>query len=127
MKKLPTHLLIVACAFLLIGAIALWQSINSLFYSSRPVIDFFVVFILIGAGLLRGNEQSRGYALACSLVMLVFQIAAVVLIILGKRTAGAQTSAALFFWFNTGLTIAASGYALWVLQSAPVRRIFNGK
>lgn len=125
MNKLPTHLLIVSAAFLLIGLLALLQTVNSLFASSRPTIDFFVVFILIGIGLLRNNSQARSYAIICSAVTLVFQIAAVVLVFIGKRIAGAQTSEALMFWSYAALTLAASGYALWALQSPSVRRSFR--
>lgn len=124
MKKLPTHLVIVSCAFLFIGLMALLQTLNSLFNSPRPTIDFFIIFILIGYGLLRRNDLARSFAIACSMVTLIFQVAAVVLILIGKRVAGVETGQAIIFWVYTALTIAASGYALWALQSSAVRNLF---
>lgn len=123
MKK-ANHLLIISWAFIFIGFLALVRTVDSLFNSPRPVIDFLVIFALIGFGLLRRKEMARVFAVACCTVALIFQVVTVALVLYGKRTAGTGVEVVLFWLINV-VVIVASAYGLWALQSKQVRSVFK--
>lgn len=126
MKKPIPHLLIVSWAFIVIGLLALIRTMDSLFHSSRPSIDFLLVFLLIGIGLLRRSAQARTFAIICCAVQLIFNIAALTLLVAGKKSLSAAGSGSqVLFWITTITSIAACAYGLWVLQIRTARSKFG--
>lgn len=126
MKKQTNHLLIVSWAFIFIGFLAIIRTVDSLMHSTRPTIDFLIIFALVGYGLLRHNALARSFAIACCWVTLIFQIAAIALVLTGKRTAGADGSTSqILFWLTAVFVVVASIYALWALQNRSVRALFR--
>lgn len=126
MKNYPRHLLIISWIFIFIGALALVRTIDSILHAPRPTIDFFMVFALVGAGLLRRNALARSFAIALCMVTLVFQIVVVTAVILGKRAVGTEDFSSQFlFWLSVALTILASVYGLWALQNSKANAFFK--
>lgn len=124
--SLPKPLRIVAWAFVFVGFLALVQTLHSLFREPMLNINFLVVFIFVGFGLLKRKPLWRSFAISCSLVVLILLCGNLLLVLFGtKSLQGLPTLSQIFFWAQTLLGIACSGYALWALQNSDVRRIFE--
>lgn len=69
--KFPPSLRVLAWLFLVLGMLALFTTVNS-FLSGRPNLDFNIIFMVVGYGLLQKKELWRKFALALSFVVFTF-------------------------------------------------------
>lgn len=125
---MPKHLKIVGWAFVFVGFLALIQTLYTLLNKPMVNINFLIVFIFVGFGLLKKKPLWRTFALSCSVVVLVFMAGNLIFVISGQKSlSGLPTDMQITFWVQTVLGIAASAYALWALQCKEVRDIFEKK
>lgn len=125
---LPKQLKIVGWIFVFIGWLALIQTLYTMFSTPPVNINFLIVFIFVGFGLLKRRQRWRSFANACSLVVLIFYLGNLLLVVTGKIDLTQKPMPIqVEFWVTTTLALAASGYALWALQSKEVREAFEGR
>jgi len=123
---MPRHLKIVAWAFIFVGLLALVQTIYTLLKQPVVNINFLIVFIFVGFGLLKKRPLWRTFAISCSIVVLIILIANIIFVATGQKSlTGLPTGILVTFWAQSVIGIAASAYALWALQSSEVRAVFD--
>lgn len=126
MNKPTSHLLYVAWAFIFIGALALVQTLQAFLTSPTPVPNFLMVFILVGLGLLRRKSIARTFAMSCAYVIIIFYAGNLFMVISGRLPLPEMGPfEVILFWAIRILAIAASGYALWALQTHKVKEQFE--
>ncbi len=125
---LPKQLKIVGWAFIFVGFLALIGTLYTLFNTPMVNINFLMVFIFIGYGLLKRRSLARNFAIACSFVVLIFTLGDLIVVLSGQKSiSGLEVAQQISFWAQTILGLAVSGYALWALQSKAVRDAFEGR
>ena len=123
---MPRHLKIVGWAFVFVGFMALIQTLYTLLNRPMVNIDFLIVFLFVGFGLLKKKPLWRTFALSCSMVVLVLLVGNLLLILFGQKNLGqAPAGVIVTFWVKTILGVAASTYALWALQTKEVVAAFG--
>lgn len=125
---IPKHLKIVGWSFIFVGFLALIETLYQLFNAPVVIPNFLLVFIFVGFGLLKRKKLWRSFAISCSFVVLIFTIGNVFLILSGKKSLeNAPMDVQIILWIQLVLGIAVSAYALWALQSKPVRAVFEDR
>lgn len=125
---LPKELTILAGVLMAIGAFALVQTIISLVTLSAVNVDFKILLLVAGIGLIRLKPYWRLFTQTISVFVLFFS--AMPLIIALVRWAppyppGLPMGVQVYFWFITVLSIAACGWALYVLKKPSVSKLFT--
>ncbi|MDP0497412.1 MAG: hypothetical protein Q7Q73_14515 [Verrucomicrobiota bacterium JB024] len=125
---LPKELTILAGILMAIGAFALVQTIVSLVTLSGLNVDFKILLLVAGYGLIRLKPYWRLFTQTISVFVLVFS--AMPLIIAAVRWTppyppGLPVGTQIYFWFITILSIGACGWALYVLKKPSVSKLFT--
>lgn len=125
-KNYPTGLTILAQTLVVLGGIACVESINSFLRASVPSINFLVIFVFIGLGLLNRHPLSRSLAFYSALGVFIFYLSSLLFRTMIVQQGGVPPGFEGFlFWLTTVTAIGASGWALYTLNRPSVRRLFR--
>lgn len=121
----PQELKILAFSYLGLGVLALIQSLHSFFSADVPSINFLVIFLIIGLGLLRSHPLARSIAFYCALLVFAFYLACIVFKFFVDHPTNVIDS--ILFWIISTCAVGASGWAIFLLNRADVVRLFLQK
>ncbi|QYY37029.1 hypothetical protein [Ruficoccus sp. ZRK36] len=127
-SDLPKELTILAGILIALGALALVRTVISLTMQGGHNVDFLILMLLAGYGLLRLKPYWRLFTLTISVFVLVFTAMPLIFALLRwsqpyppGQTVGFQV----YFWFVTVMGIGASAWALYVLNKPSIARLFT--
>lgn len=127
-NKLPQQLVILAGVFMALGALALGQTIYSFFTLDGREIDFMILFLAAGYGLIKLKPYWRLFTLTISVFVLIFTLAPLIIALVSwsrPYPQGLPVGTQVIFWVKTIVSIGASGWALFVLQQPKVASLFK--
>ncbi len=125
---LPKELTILSGVLMALGALALVQSIISVFNQSGATINFMVLLLLAGFGLIRLKPYWRLFTLTISIVTLIFVSVPLLLALIRWAPPygpGQPLGFIISFWVTSIVGIGACGYALYVLNKPSVTKLFT--
>ncbi|MBC2594498.1 hypothetical protein H5P28_09535 [Ruficoccus amylovorans] len=125
---LPKELTILAGVLMALGAFALVQAIISIVNQNGANINFMVLLLLAGFGLIRLKPYWRLFTLTISIVTLIFVAAPLVIALIRWAPPYGQGQSMGFivsFWITTVVGLGACGWALYVLNKPSIARLFT--
>lgn len=120
----PKSLTILAQTLIAVGGLAVIETFRSFLRASVPSINFLVIFVLIGFGLLRRQPMSRSLAFYTAGGVFVFYLMSIIYRVFGPNAQVDQLSG-FFFWLTSVSATVVSGWAVYTLNRPSVVRLFN--
>ena len=122
---LPRQIVYLAWAFLFFGTLALADTITSLIGAQQPRINFILIFVLIGLGLIKRKAYWRDLALICCVIAALFYGIHLLTILFGLTPLPEDTFPRILTIVQSLLTVGISGWAIWVLTRKENQQLFE--
>lgn len=125
---LPQELVILAGVLIALGAIALGQTLYSFFAGDARNINFMILFLAAGYGLMKQRAYWRLFTMTISVFVLIFKLAPLLIALISwskPYPQGLPVGSQILFWVVTIAAIGVSGWSLFVLQKPSIVRLFQ--
>ena len=123
--KRPKGVFWLAMAYIGLGLLSVFETISVFVTANMPVpsINFLMVFIIIGIGLLRGSRLARQFAVGCGLLVSLFYIGAIIFHL--QLTRNLDLLMDVIFWLVSGTAVAAGLFSVFILNTEKANDFFH--
>ena len=125
---LPKELTILAGILMALGALALVRTIISLTVQNGHNVDFLILLLVAGYGLIRLKPYWRLFTQTISVFVLIFTSMPLIFALIKwapPYPPGQPIGAIIYFWLVTIVGIGACGWALYVLNKPSISKLFT--